>query len=484
MKRRARRKLEETLRQAAEVTRWSGQSIPEALAPAGVVPREVIVATWADFPTGRLASARTAYRVEDLIIDGGIVDEVNAFVATASKAVGKPVTVLAATPPPPHNAPPSGAADVAPKPPLNAQPTPPGSDDPNVAFDPMAEQSDPFAPTNDGKVHACPYCGSGGVVGRPADGTIECNFCNQVFKVFPAKAHPFQPTVVNGQPVDIPGLGPNQDLDTPDEAAGTAPAPPGAGPTPGAPAGAPGAAGGGLERFRVDGAPPGATTASGEGLDRFRTAAQSSVTYRTATGHELNEDSYVAHLALLAADSHDEWEQVRRRVVASRSRPVASRDSDGNWHLAPGGTVTTFTFPPAPPELTASLRAYLAADDDLAGKTCTVGPNAVTGERCGKPAVSSFVGRDDNVYYECAEHDTSKLFAPDRNSLKPGDSVMVSHSGVDKHGTVVSVGRTNVRVEVPTYGGSQSKVITVPISDVRTAALADLATNTIIGRRV
>lgn len=36
---------------------------------------------------------------------------------------------------------------------------------------------------------------------------------------------------------------------------------------------------------------------------------------------------------------------------------------------------------------------------------CTTGPDAVTGRRCGKPAVDKFVGRDDvTVYAECAEH--------------------------------------------------------------------------------
>jgi hypothetical protein len=39
--------------------------------------------------------------------------------------------------------------------------------------------------------------------------------------------------------------------------------------------------------------------------------------------------------------------------------------------------------------------------------TCTVGPSAVTGERCGKPAVTTFTGRDGTVFAECAEHDAS-----------------------------------------------------------------------------
>ena len=43
--------------------------------------------------------------------------------------------------------------------------------------------------------------------------------------------------------------------------------------------------------------------------------------------------------------------------------------------------------------------------------TCTVGPSAVTGERCGKPAVSSFTTSRGETFHECAEHDTASLFA-------------------------------------------------------------------------
>ncbi len=41
--------------------------------------------------------------------------------------------------------------------------------------------------------------------------------------------------------------------------------------------------------------------------------------------------------------------------------------------------------------------------------TCTVGPSAVTGERCGKPAVTTFVGRNGEVFAECAEHAPANL---------------------------------------------------------------------------
>jgi len=36
-------------------------------------------------------------------------------------------------------------------------------------------------------------------------------------------------------------------------------------------------------------------------------------------------------------------------------------------------------------------------------RTCTIGPNAVDGKRCGKPAVAWFISGG-RVYAECAEH--------------------------------------------------------------------------------
>lgn len=36
--------------------------------------------------------------------------------------------------------------------------------------------------------------------------------------------------------------------------------------------------------------------------------------------------------------------------------------------------------------------------------TCTHGPSAVTGERCGAPAVTSFTGAHGETFAECAEH--------------------------------------------------------------------------------
>jgi hypothetical protein len=35
---------------------------------------------------------------------------------------------------------------------------------------------------------------------------------------------------------------------------------------------------------------------------------------------------------------------------------------------------------------------------------CTYGSDAIIGQRCGRPAVVSFRGSDEQTYHECAEH--------------------------------------------------------------------------------
>jgi hypothetical protein len=93
--------------------------------------------------------------------------------------------------------------------------------------------------------------------------------------------------------------------------------------------------------------------------------------------------------------------------------------------------------------------------------TCTIGPNAVTGARCGAPAIISFVARDGRTYHECADH---HVFL-DPDAVKVGDSFPVRHCGVDKIGTVVRVTATRVVVDVPTYGGRRTARITAPRTD-------------------
>lgn len=93
--------------------------------------------------------------------------------------------------------------------------------------------------------------------------------------------------------------------------------------------------------------------------------------------------------------------------------------------------------------------------------TCTIGPDAVTGARCGTPAIVSFVARDGRTYHECAAH---HVFL-DSAAIKVGDPITVDHCGVRKVGTVVRVGRSRVVIDVPTYGGKRTARITRPLED-------------------
>lgn len=89
--------------------------------------------------------------------------------------------------------------------------------------------------------------------------------------------------------------------------------------------------------------------------------------------------------------------------------------------------------------------------------TCTVGPDAVTGERCGAPAVVTFTGRGGETFAECAEHASS--FHIHKTAIEPGARVAVRHCGIEKVGTVVAVTATRVRVAVPTPTGKRAEVV-------------------------
>jgi hypothetical protein len=58
--------------------------------------------------------------------------------------------------------------------------------------------------------------------------------------------------------------------------------------------------------------------------------------------------------------------------------------------------------------------------------TCTVGPSAVERERCGKPAVTGFIGNDGKHYYECEEHAGSSTYGVCRWC---GESVELAEDG-------------------------------------------------------
>lgn len=56
-------------------------------------------------------------------------------------------------------------------------------------------------------VYHCPSCGSGQVIAR-SDGTIECGFCKMCFTVQVQPRFPAFPQTINGQPIQVPGMGP------------------------------------------------------------------------------------------------------------------------------------------------------------------------------------------------------------------------------------------------------------------------------------
>jgi hypothetical protein len=54
----------------------------------------------------------------------------------------------------------------------------------------------------------CPACGSGSVIAR-TDGSVECGFCGMCFVVQVQPQYPAFPQTINGEPVDVPGMGPD-----------------------------------------------------------------------------------------------------------------------------------------------------------------------------------------------------------------------------------------------------------------------------------
>lgn len=138
-------------------------------------------------------------------------------------------------------------------------------------------------------IYHCPFCGSGQVLAR-SDRTIECEFCHQAFTVQVQPEFSAFPQTVNGQPMDVPGMPGQVD------------------------------AGGGMDAGPVD---PGAVGADGSVMaPGDPTAADAdaadeddegqddeddedggdnpfvSSLHRTASGAWLDEDDYIAHLAI------------------------------------------------------------------------------------------------------------------------------------------------------------------------------------------
>lgn len=72
--------------------------------------------------------------------------------------------------------------------------------------------------------------------------------------------------------------------------------------------------------------------------------------------------------------------------------------------------------------------------------TCTIGPDAVSGERCGKPAVVIFRAPSGTIYAECAEHEAHRV--PAAPAPKVGKLVVL------RHGRIALRTRTTARYAV------------------------------------
>jgi hypothetical protein len=140
----------------------------------------------------------------------------------------------------------------------------------------------------------CPFCGSGQVIAR-SDRTTECEYCHTCFTVQVQPQFPAFPQTIDGMPMQVPGM--------PGQIGGPPAAPPGAdGTMP------PDQAGVGMDG--TDGLPPdsedgGAPEDEDEAQDDnddappfAKGSALATRHYRTASGHILNFNHYVRHLAI------------------------------------------------------------------------------------------------------------------------------------------------------------------------------------------
>jgi hypothetical protein len=158
----------------------------------------------------------------------------------------------------------------------------------------------------------CPFCGSGAVV-RNSDNSTSCDFCHNTFTVQVQPAHPYLPQTVDGQPSQMPGMPGDQpteisgsDDPTVEEEAGeedVAADPLGdADPTSNGPV-APGAA------PSKQPPPPGNPPSSPKDPDKSGKPPwlkDKKKSYRTASGAVVDEQAYLAHLALALADDRAE----------------------------------------------------------------------------------------------------------------------------------------------------------------------------------
>lgn len=142
-------------------------------------------------------------------------------------------------------------------------------------------------------INHCPFCGSGAVVGK-GTGTVGCEFCHTNFTVQVQPAHPFMPQTVDGQPVPPAGL----PGDEPTEM--SAPLDPAVNEV---------EEGVGVAEEATNATPfnaPAADKPEEPKKENPFSKGSAKASYRTSDGHTLDEDAYIARLALAYADDRED----------------------------------------------------------------------------------------------------------------------------------------------------------------------------------
>lgn len=147
-------------------------------------------------------------------------------------------------------------------------------------------------------IYHCPFCGSGQVIAR-SDGTIECEFCQACFTVQVQPEFSAFPQTIDGQPVDVPGMGSDMNPSAPPQD-GTMP--PGQEDPNADPNGAPVPPGGTEEQPPEEGDDD---DDDDEPVDSGGNPLFNKKSFRTAQGAVLDRDHYIQHLALSVTSHRD-----------------------------------------------------------------------------------------------------------------------------------------------------------------------------------
>lgn len=158
-------------------------------------------------------------------------------------------------------------------------------------------------------VYHCPACGSGQVIAR-SDGTIACGFCKMCFTVQVQPRYPAFPQTINGQPIQVPGMGPQwpgQDDDQMQQAQDAAE---------GIPVDDEGAEGGDDDNPFADQGADEDQEDDEEDSGGGNPFAKKS--YRTTSGVYVDSDAFLRHIALEAARDRRQVLKVIRSKIGVR----------------------------------------------------------------------------------------------------------------------------------------------------------------------